>query len=43
VKGYTLRAVLTVSACFDELEHQGLVERPVVAAARAFVEATRFA
>lgn len=42
-KGYALRAVLTVSACFDELERQGLVERPVVVAARAFVEATRFA
>lgn len=41
-KGYALRAVLTVSACFDELERQGLVERPVVEAARAFLQATRF-
>ncbi len=41
-KGYTLHAVLTISACFDELEGGALVERDVVQAARAFVQATRF-
>jgi uridine monophosphate synthetase len=42
-KGYALRAGLTISACFDELEREALVERPVLEAARAFVAATRFA
>ncbi len=42
-KGYTLHAVLTVSACFDELERAALVERGVLRAAREFVKATRFA
>ncbi len=42
-KGYTLRAVLTISACFDALERQGLVEPAVLDASRAFVAATRFA
>jgi uridine monophosphate synthetase len=42
-QGYALHAVLTISACFDELERDGLVEPPVLAAARAFVAATRFA
>jgi uridine monophosphate synthetase len=42
-KGYALHAVLTVSECFDELERAGLVARPLLDAARAFVRATRFA
>jgi uridine monophosphate synthetase len=42
-QGYALRAVLTITACFDDLERDGLVERSVLEAARAFVAATRFA
>jgi orotate phosphoribosyltransferase len=42
-KGYTLHAVLTISACFDELDRAGLVDRAVLDASRAFVKATRFA
>jgi uridine monophosphate synthetase len=42
-RGYALHAVLTISACFDELEREGLVPRPVLEASRAFVAATRFA
>jgi uridine monophosphate synthetase len=41
-KGYTLHAVLTISACFDELERAGLVAPSVLDASRAFVKATRF-
>ena len=42
-KGYTLHSVLTISACFDELERAALVDGGVLQAARDFVRATRFA
>lgn len=42
-RGYALHAVLSISACFDELERQGLVDRATLDAARAFVRDTRFA
>ena len=42
-KGYALQPVLTISACFDELERAALVDRAVLEAAREFVRATRFA
>jgi uridine monophosphate synthetase len=42
-RGYALRAALTISACFDELEREALVELPLLEAARAFVAGTRFA
>ena len=41
-RGYTLHALLTISACFDELQAAGLVDRVSLEAARAFVAATRF-
>jgi orotate phosphoribosyltransferase len=41
-KGYALHAVLTISACFDELERAGLVDPALLDASRAFVKATRF-
>jgi uridine monophosphate synthetase len=41
-RGYVLHAILTISACFDELERAGLVAAPQLAAAREFVRATRF-
>jgi uridine monophosphate synthetase len=42
-RGYALRPVLTISACFDELEREGLVAGSLLDASRAFVSATRFA
>jgi len=42
-RGYALHAVLTISACFDELGRAALVDRTVLGAARDFVQATRFA
>ena len=42
-RGYRLQAVLAISDCFDELERAGLVEAPLLQAARAFLTATRFA
>jgi uridine monophosphate synthetase len=42
-RGYALHAVLTISACFDELERAALVAAPELAAAREFVRSTRFA
>ena len=42
-RGYALRAVLTISACFDELEQAAAVERSVLDASRAFVTAARVA
>jgi uridine monophosphate synthetase len=42
-RGYALHAVLTISACFDELARQGLVAPALLDAARDFVRATRFA
>ena len=41
-KGYRLHAVLTISACFDELARAALVAPDVLRAARAFVRVTRF-
>ena len=40
-KGYTLRAVLTITACFDELDRAGLVDPATLRAAREFVTAAR--
>jgi len=40
-RGYRLHAVLTITACFDALEP--VVDAALLAAARAFVQATRFA
>jgi uridine monophosphate synthetase len=42
-KGYRLHAVLTISACFDQLEAARLVDPSVLERARAFVRATRVA
>jgi uridine monophosphate synthetase len=42
-KGYRLHAVLTISACFDELERAGLVETADIARSREFVRSARFA
>jgi uridine monophosphate synthetase len=42
-KGYRLRAVLTISQCFDAVEAAGLVEPALLAHARAFVRAARVA
>jgi orotate phosphoribosyltransferase len=42
-KGYALHAVLTISACFDELERAGVVAAGSLRDAREFVKATRFA
>jgi uridine monophosphate synthetase len=42
-KGYALHAVLTISACFDELEQAGLVPPALLAASRHFVATTRVA
>jgi hypothetical protein len=41
--GYALHAVLTISACFDELELAGLVTPALLAASRHFVATTRVA
>jgi uridine monophosphate synthetase len=41
-RGYRLHAVLTISACFDELERAGLVDAAALGRARDFVSATRF-
>jgi len=40
-KGYSLHAVLTISACFDVLEAAGLVDPDVLQRARIFVRTTR--
>ncbi len=40
-RGYRLHAVLTISACFDELAAAGLVPPEVLDRARAFVAAAR--
>jgi uridine monophosphate synthetase len=40
-RGYHLRAILTISACFDELERAGLVDPATLEQARAFVRSTR--
>jgi uridine monophosphate synthetase len=40
-RGYRLHAVLTISACFDELAAAGLVPPDVLDRARAFVAAAR--
>jgi uridine monophosphate synthetase len=40
-KGYHLHAVLTITACFDELEASGRVEPALLGRARAFVAAAR--
>jgi uridine monophosphate synthetase len=42
-RGYALRTVLTISACFEELEREAVVERSLLEASRAFVASTRFA
>jgi uridine monophosphate synthetase len=42
-KGYRLHAVLTISACFDELERAGLVAAADIARSREFVRSARFA
>jgi uridine monophosphate synthetase len=42
-RGYTLHAVLTISAWLDDVGRDGLVAPEAVARARAFVQATRFA
>jgi len=42
-RGYRLHAVLTISSCFDALEREAVVDPAVLAAARAFLQATRFA
>jgi uridine monophosphate synthetase len=40
-KGYRLRAVLTISQCFDALERHRLVDAEVIARAREFVRTAR--
>jgi uridine monophosphate synthetase len=42
-KGYRLHAVLTISACFDELERTGRVNGADIARSREFVRSARFA
>jgi uridine monophosphate synthetase len=42
-RGYTLHAVLTISQCFDVAEAAGLADRALVAEAREFLRAARFA
>jgi len=42
-RGYALHPLVTISDCFDVLERGALVEAGIVAAARRFVQASRFA